>query len=129
MSGEIESYKVNTLLKQSERDLLMDFRESVNSTFEASPQHAYRTVKSLDESYEGALTDPWLIEYSMEHSNVYASMEKTYLDGENGGNRVSVSVDPGHKLMVSPVTEKKLELEISGVLNIKPEDFLSVISD
>lgn len=129
MSDEVESYKVNTLLKQSERDLLMDFRESIYSTFEASPDHAYRTVNSLDESYEGALTDPWLIEYSMEHSDVYVSMEKTYLDGENAGKRISVSVDPGHKLMVSPVTEKKLELEISGVLDIKPDDFLSVISD
>lgn len=129
MSDEVESYKVNTLLKQSERDVLMDFRESIYSTFEASPDHAYRTVKSLDESYEGALTDPWLIEYSMEHSDVYVSMEKTYLDGENAGKRISVSVDPGHKLMVSPVTEKKLELEISGVLDIKPDDFLSVISD
>lgn len=122
---EFEDYELSSLLQQSNRDLMMDIQGSIYETFEASPEHIYRTVKKLDGSYEGPFTSPWEVEYSSEPDHVWASFEKDYTGGELGAGH-EVSLDPSYRVMVSPV-EHDLEVEISGVMDIHPDNFLAMI--
>jgi len=127
-NSQIESYTANTIFRLTNRDLMLDLDGSIYSSFEASPGHIYRTVKKLDESYEGGFPDSWETEYILESDHVFAILSKNYGEASEFAERNPVTLDPSHKIIVSPVSERELEIEVSGVMDIEPEEFLALVN-
>ena len=127
--NSLKDYQVYSLLEHVNRDLMMDFRGSISETIEVAPGHARRTAKKLDDSYEGAFSDPWDIDYSLEYDHVFASFEKEYSDPAELSGTKTVALDPSHKNILNPFRAGDIEVEISGVMDIKPESFLELLEE
>ena len=125
--NSLKDYQVYSLLGHVNRDLMMDVRGSIYETIEVAPGHAQKTAKKLDDSYEGAFSDPWDIDYSLEHDHVFASFEKEYSDPTKLSGTKTVALDPSHKNILNPFRAGDIEVEISGVMDIKPENFLELL--
>lgn len=123
----MESYELKTLLGRSQGDVMMDFRGPLNETFECAPGHAGRTVDKLDENYEGALADPWRIQYEQDGELMLFSAEKSYDEVGEFADNNAFTVDPSHKVFIRPEENTGLEVEIRGMLDMGPDDIYRLL--
>lgn len=128
MTGqEVEPYELKTLLGRSYGDVMMDFRGPVKESFECAPVHARRTVDKLDESYEGALSEPWCLKYEQDGESALFSAEKIYDEVAEFADSTGVTVDPSHKVFFYPRENRGLEVEVRGMLDMGPEDIYRLL--
>ncbi|PSG99251.1 MAG: hypothetical protein BRC29_03950 [Nanohaloarchaea archaeon SW_7_43_1] len=125
----LRDYQVYSVLGQVNKDLMMDVRGSIYETFEVAPEHAQKTAKKLDDSYEGAFSDPWNTDYNLEYDHVSASFEKEYSDPNELSGTTTVALDPSHKKVLNPFRADDIKVEISGVMDIKPKNFLELLKE
>lgn len=120
---DLEQYELIPLLENhSYRDHMMDFRGPVSETFECAPEHSIRTVRKLDESYEGAFPDKWRFSYDQDGESILFSAQKSYDTVEEFADAADFTVDPSHRTFVSPKDDRGLEVEIRGMLEVGPDE-------